>query len=90
MIQEEITNRPTPETYDLLAWNYYQKGDYKKSLMVAKEFVISKIFEPEVLYHLAEIYKKNGMQGKADELKSELLESAYEIGPVLLSKVETI
>ena len=30
--QIEISNRPTPDSYDLLAWSYYNLGDSKKAL----------------------------------------------------------
>lgn len=90
LIKEEIENRPTPETYDLLAWSYYKSGDYKEALRIASEFVIGKSHEPEVVFHLAEIYKANGMTKETQKLKQELLESAFEIGPVALSQVQKI
>jgi hypothetical protein len=90
IIQEEIENRPTPEIYDLLAWSHFKNGEIEESMNVAKAYVIGKSHEPEVLYHLAEIYKANGMHEEAQKLKKELLESAYEIGPVALSQVQKI
>lgn len=90
LLRKEISNRPTPENYDLWAWALLNKGDAKKSLQIAQEHVMGKSHEPEVLYHLAEIYKRNGLNAEVQKLKKELLESAFEIGPVLLTKVENI
>lgn len=90
IIQKEIKNRPTPQTYDLLAWAYYKKGAFKEALDVTNSYVASKTFEPEALYHMAMIYKANDMLNKSYELKSELLESGYELGPLMLTKVKNI
>ncbi|KAB1069094.1 tetratricopeptide repeat protein [Tamlana haliotis] len=79
---EEIDNRPTPASYDLLAWTYYNKGDYKKALQVAESYVVGKTSEPDVLLHLAEIFKVNGKEKEAQNLKKELLESVFELGPL--------
>ncbi|TYA53774.1 tetratricopeptide repeat protein [Formosa maritima] len=79
----EIENRPTPQSYDLLAWTYYNKGKYINALIVAEEHVANKTFEPEVLFHLAKIYKANGKIAEAENLKKELLESTFELGPVM-------
>lgn len=90
IIKEEINNRPTPETYDLLAWSYFKSGDIHEALRIANQHVVGKSHEPEVIFHLAEIYKANGMTEEAQKLKQELLQSAFEIGPVALSQVQKI
>ena len=54
--QKEIKNRPTPLSYDLLAYVYYQKGDYKKALDIANTHVTNQTSEPVAQYHLADIY----------------------------------
>lgn len=90
VIQEEIENRPTPESYDLLAWAAFKKGNTSESLAIAQEYVIGKSSEPEVLYHLAEIFKANNLEEAKNVLKKELLDSAYELGPVFLAKIQKI
>ncbi|NNC69415.1 MAG: tetratricopeptide repeat protein, partial [Flavobacteriaceae bacterium] len=88
--QQEIKLRATPQSYDLLAWSYYVNGDVKKALTIVEEKVVNKTFEPEVQYHIAEIYKANGLGKDAKKLKRELLESAYELGPLLIEKIKLL
>ncbi len=40
--------------------------------------------------HTAMIYKANGMNDEAEELKKELLEAEYELGPVVIVEVKKI
>ncbi|MDY0779781.1 cell surface protein [Tenacibaculum sp. IB213877] len=90
IIEKEIKNRPTPISYDLLAWAYYKEKSYNKALQVAKKFVIGKTSEPQVIYHLAKIYKANKLNEEALKLKENLLESSYELGPLMVEKIKTI
>lgn len=90
LAKKEIQNRPTAQSYDLLAWSYYKKGNVKKALSIMEEFVIGNTFEPLVIYHLASIYKANGLTEKANKLKPELEASSYELGPVLAQKISHI
>lgn len=90
LAQNEIKNRPTPQSYALLAWTYYNKGEYKNALEIAEKNVVDKTQEPESLFHLAKIYKANGKMRKARILKEELLESIYELGPVTEQEIRKI
>lgn len=90
IIQEEIENRPTPQSYDLLAWYYFQTKEYTKALELMNSYVVGKTFEPEAQYHLAEIYKVNGFTKKALKIKKELLESAFELGPLMERRINNI
>ncbi|MFD2823981.1 tetratricopeptide repeat protein [Lacinutrix iliipiscaria] len=88
--QLEIKNRPTAESYGLLAWTYYNKGEVEKALQVAEKHVINHTYEPEALFHLAKIYKANGKTDEALLLKKELLKSGFELGPILENEVINI
>lgn len=90
LAQEEIENRPTPQSYDLLAWSFYNRGDYKEALQIAERYIVDQTYEPEALFHLAKIYKATGNDKKARSLKKELLDSAYELGPVTAQEVMKI
>ncbi len=83
----EIDHRPTPDSYDLLAWSYYNLGDSKKALAIEEEYVVGKSFEPKLNYHLATIYKANKMTAKIAPIKEELLKSTFELGPNLEKKI---
>ncbi|MFV5686742.1 tetratricopeptide repeat protein [Flavobacterium sp. GB2R13] len=86
----EIDHRPTPDSYDLLAWSYLNLGENKKALEIAKKHVVGQSFEPKVQYHLAMIYKSNKQIEKVQPIKEELLSSVYELGPNLEKKVNQL
>jgi len=86
----EINHRPTPDSYDLLAWSYYNLGDSKKALEIAQKFVVGKSFEPKLNYHLATIYKANNMENEIAPIKQELLKSTFELGPNFEKKINKL
>jgi tetratricopeptide (TPR) repeat protein len=86
----EIAHRPTPDSYDLLAWSYYNLGDTKKALEIAEKYVVGKSFEPKLNYHLATIYKANNKEAKMVPIKQELLNSIYELGPNMEQKISNL
>ncbi len=88
--QKEVANRPTPQSYDLLAYVYQQKGDYKKALAIAESYVADKTYEPLAQYHLAEIYKANGLHDRVQPIKKELLDASYELGPVTTNAIKNL
>ncbi|MBT8267553.1 MAG: cell surface protein [Bacteroidia bacterium] len=90
LAQLEIDQRPTPLSYDLLAWTYFQKKEFKKALAVAEKHVLNKTFEPIALYHIAEIYKALGDQDNLKKLKPELVESGFELGPLMAQKIQQL
>ncbi len=85
--EKEISNRPTPQSYILKANILNLIGDHEQALKIAKEFVIDKTFEPEANYQVAQIYKANQLQDKISPIKKDLIESKYELGPVLSQKI---
>ncbi|MBU2951346.1 tetratricopeptide repeat protein [Tamlana agarivorans] len=87
---EEVENRPTPASYDLLAWTYFKSGNYKKALKIAEKHVVGKTSEPDVLLHLSAIYKANGKVKVAQKMKKNLLESIFELGPLAEAQINLI
>jgi tetratricopeptide (TPR) repeat protein len=83
----EVQHRPTPVSYDLLAWSYYNLGDKEKALAIERQYVEGKSTEPKLHYHMAVIYKANNHPGKVKTLKEELLKSTFELGPNLEQKI---
>lgn len=86
----EVDHRPTPDSYDLLAWSYYNLGDYKKALEIVQKHVAGKSFEPELNYHLAMIYKANKMNNLVEPIKVDLLASTFELGPSFKQKIDKL
>ncbi|WP_334111608.1 tetratricopeptide repeat protein [Paucihalobacter sp.] len=86
----EVENRPTAESYFLLACSHFQNGAIEKAKSIALEYVDGKTSEPEVLYHLAEIYKANGDKDRVKPIKKELIGSLYELGPQMATKINQL
>ncbi|OUS02143.1 cell surface protein [Flavobacteriales bacterium 33_180_T64] len=87
MAKQEVSNRPTPQSYDLLAWSYFKSGNLDAALRIVDNHIMNKTYEPKTLYHVAEIYKTAGQNHHVKLLKEELLASIYELGPTLESEI---
>jgi len=85
--QKEVNNRPTSQSYDLLAWAYYNMGRKKEAYKIAKGFVENRNYEPDALYHLGVIYACSGDLKKAKHFMREAASSAFELGPQLYEEV---
>lgn len=83
----EVDNRPTPESYNLLAYSYFKLGEKDRALEIVRKHIEGKTYEPTILYRTAEIYKATGNYSKLLELKQELLGAIYELGPSMESKI---
>ncbi|MHA7830775.1 MAG: tetratricopeptide repeat protein [Flagellimonas sp.] len=90
LAQEEVSNRPTPESYGWLAYTLLNLGEKEKALEVIETHVVGATFEPAILHQVAEIYKANGKTNKVSELKQELLGATYELGPVKEAQIVSL
>lgn len=88
--KQEIQNRPTPDSYDLLAWAYYNAGQKEKAFKIAQNYVENKSFEPELTYHLATIYKSKSKIAEVKAFKNDLKNSKFELGPNMYDKIEEL
>jgi tetratricopeptide (TPR) repeat protein len=88
--QQEIKNRPVPASYDMLSWVYYRKGNYREALRIAEANVENKCFEPDVLYHLALIYKANNQSERYNALLKEVKTAVFELGPAFEKELKNI
>ncbi|MBU2997356.1 hypothetical protein KO500_12990 [Cellulophaga baltica] len=88
--KREVQNRPTPESYSLLAYTHLKLGDNKKALAIVENHIEGKTFEPAILLRSAEIYKVAGNNNKVKELKNELSGAVYELGPNMLINIESL
>lgn len=84
---EEILNRPTPQSYDLLAWGYYHQKKYKEALEVIQRKVENQTFEPDAFYHMGMIYAANGNMESARKYLSNALTSEFELGPSVSKRI---
>lgn len=90
LAQEEVDNRPTPESYGWLAYSLLHIGEKEKAMKILEKHVIGATFEPLVLHQAAEIYKANGKTQKVQELKQKLLGAIYELGPMKEAQIASL
>lgn len=90
LAQKEVANRPTPESFSLLAYTNLKMGKKDAAMKIIDDEVFGKTFEPALLYHAAEIYKANGATEKVKELKGELLGAIYELGPTMEKNIQNL
>lgn len=83
----EINNRPTPQSYDLLAWGYFHNNEKDRALEVAQQFVEGKTFEPDAIYHLGMIYKESNIE-KSKEFLETAIQSSFELGPSITANIQ--
>jgi tetratricopeptide (TPR) repeat protein len=88
LAEKEVASRPTPETFDWLAWVYFNKGDKEKAYTLANEHVYQQTFEPDAVYHTAIIFAENGKKKEAKKMLEECLESSFEIGPLQTARIK--
>ena len=86
----EVDNRPTPESYNLLARCYLELGENSKAIQIVENHILGKTFEPGILLNVAKIYKANNEFAKVQALKGELLGAVYELGPSSLHEIERL
>ncbi|NNC95279.1 MAG: cell surface protein [Chitinophagales bacterium] len=90
LAQMEIDSRPTPQSFSLLAWTYFNSGDLDSAFEIIEEKVANKTFEPTIQYQMAEIYKAKGDNKRVAKLREELEGSIYELGPSMEDKIEKL
>uniref|UniRef100_UPI003561817F tetratricopeptide repeat protein n=1 Tax=Muriicola sp. TaxID=2020856 RepID=UPI003561817F len=90
LAMEEVNNRATPETYSLLAYAYFKKGELQKAMEIVREHVDGKSFEPAVQLRLYEMYEAMGEKERSEELKKAVTEARYELGPSTITKIESL
>ncbi len=88
--QHEVDKRPVPQSQALLAWAYFHNGELSKAVEIMDSEVYEKCYEPSVLYQMAEIYKADRRYEIVSNLKSELQESIYELGPAMAPIVDRL
>ncbi|WP_452220520.1 tetratricopeptide repeat protein [Lacinutrix salivirga] len=90
LAKSEVKRRPTAQSFDLLAWAYFNNNQPVEALNIAQNYVIGKTHEPQAMFHVAQIYKANGMKKEAENIKKELLSSIFELGPTMEQKIKNI
>lgn len=85
--EEEIANRPTPQSYDLLAWACYKQKNVAKAYAIATSKIQDQTFEPDALYHLGMIHLANGNTETSRTYLEQALGSEFELGPSVSEKI---
>lgn len=87
-VDMEILNRPTAQSYALLAQYYNQAGQPEKSLDILQRHVEEKTHEPDVLMRVGLIYKAAGAENKAKQYLHEAADAKLELGPVAAEQIQ--
>lgn len=90
LAQKEVTNRPTPQSYQLLSWAMNLNGNNSEALLLVENKVKDKTFEPKSLLQMAEVLKAAGKNQEVSALKLELEDCSYELGPSLAMEVSKL
>jgi predicted Zn-dependent protease len=85
---EEIKNRPTPQSYDLLAWGLFKQNKLAKALEIAEKYVVDQTYEPDAMYHLGMIYWNSGDQQRAQDYLDAAHDSSFELGPAIAADIQ--
>lgn len=89
LAKEEVSKRPTPETYDWLAWAMFNQGMVEEAIVIYEDNIRGKTFEPDVFYHMGVVYHaSNRIEGK--EFLNESLDSYYELGPLVTQEIKEL
>lgn len=86
--ETEVNNRPTPQSYDLLAWANYKTGNFSEAGQIARAQVIKRTFEPTASFHIGLILKSTGNKKMARQYLLNALESSFELGPLVTNEIK--
>lgn len=88
LVEKELTNRPSPQIYDLMAWTLLHRDKPEKALEIIKKHVEGQTHEPVPAYHMAKVYHANGLESEARKYFEEALAAGYELGPVTVNDIK--
>jgi tetratricopeptide (TPR) repeat protein len=88
--QDEVNMRPTPQSYSLLAWSQFLAGEKDEALKIIESKINGKTYEPEPIFYATQIYKANDRKDKVEQFKPDLIESIYELGPIIGKKIRAL
>lgn len=88
LVQQEINNRPTTESYDLLAWILFLDGKIETAQKIAKTQVLGQTSEPAILLHLAYIFQDEPTISRP--ILKDLEEAYFELGPLKTKEIKAM
>ena len=81
LAEQEIRERPIPQSYDLLAMVYFKQGAVEKARTISKNHILGKTYEPKTLIN--QVYYFKGQSNSAvEQIKIELKDARFELGPL--------
>lgn len=90
MVEAEVIQRPTPEIHALLAECHFKIGDKTTAYKILKNRVVDFTSEPGSMLIAAEVYKEMGELDFVRSKKKELMESVFELGPLMEEKIREL
>lgn len=87
LAQQEINDRPTPQSYTWYAWSLYCNNEKDKAWKIYKGFVSGKRLEALELYYMGKMMQGMGKSYNAKEFFNAAWKNKYDLDP---QKQETI
>ncbi len=88
LANKEIINRPTTESYDLLAWTLFLDGKIEAAQKLAKTHILGKTSEPAILLHLAHIFQRDPVI--STPILREIEGARFELGPLKTIEIKAL
>ena len=90
LASREVALRPTAEVYSLLALAQLKDDMPAAAMNTIETYVKGQSYEPMVQFRMAQVYKANGQIEEVRQLKEELLDASYELGPLVTMAIKAL
>ncbi len=90
LAQMEVENRPTPESWALMAMVCSSIDENITAEKIIRSKVLGHTEEPKAMLICAKILKNNGHNNESASIQQDLFSSAHELGPNKLKQLKTL
>ena len=88
LAEQEIKNRPTPQTYAWLAWTYLMNKDIDKAYSIFKPLVSGKPLEGLELYYMGKLMISMNKGYNAQQYFKAAFKNRYDLSPAQVKDLE--
>ncbi|MCB9080257.1 MAG: hypothetical protein H6555_00930 [Lewinellaceae bacterium] len=89
-VQAELSNRPTVQSYLLLARYHAARNEWPVARQIMEEKVIGHSHEPSVLFEVGKLYSTAGYPDLAMPFLQEAASASFELGPLVHQQIMAI
>lgn len=88
LAEQEIKNRPSPQTYAWLAWACFMNKDKEKAYLIFKTIVSGKPLEGLELYYMGKLLKSMDKGYNAQQYFKAAYKNRYDLSPAQVNDLE--